>query len=84
MARFKLFKGRVSGKGSKRWILERTNPRTKNKYISWYIGMDYSPRGIASTPYVVGYGGKNKKRVVKYFSTKTKAMSFIRNFKKNK
>ena len=67
MARFKLYKGRVSGKGRKLWILERINPRTKKKYVSWYISLEYAPRGIAKTPFVVGYGGKNKKRGIKYF-----------------
>lgn len=84
MAKFKLFKGKVAGKGAKLWVLERKNPRTKKKYVSWYIRFSYSPRGIASTPYIVSYGGKNKKRVIKYFSTKTKAMTYIRNFKRKK
>jgi len=84
MAKFKLYKGKLEGKGQKIWILERTNPRTKKKYVSWFIKLEYSPRGIAKTPYVVGYGGKNKKRGIKYFPTKAKALKYISTWKKSK
>ena len=45
----------------------------------------HKPKG-QKTYYVFGRkgSGKNKIKRVKYFSTKTKAMNFIRKFKKNK
>ena len=77
---------KIKNRWNEVWILPMYSANYGKAHISWLIELSYyrELKGKDGKGWQVSISGKNKKKKRVRFETRKKAMSFIRNFKKNR